>query len=285
MTHDDLRTLLLETMPRKVGSEAVKVARTLLTAMFGEALKSGKVATNPASGIRLPNGQSQRADFYMASQDELEPLAGKLGPEWALTVWLMRGCGLRIGEALGVRYEDFRGDMLRVERQRLRDGSYGPLKGRGKDSTGTCRCRPTWLQWCWTAMATCSLLAVQTLTGDASHAPRKLRVCLTAFIPTTYATHSRRHCWLRASPSLRFRGTSAIGQRTSPHPCMGTWSPVPLAVRGKCWKLSTHSGVRISRSATAQHLDWRPWPVPFPQADGVRPGSRDRPELTYATSG
>ena len=130
VTRDDVRTLLLEDMPREVGPDSVKTARTLLMAMFSEALKSGKVATNPAAEIELPNGKSERAEFYMANREELEALAGKLGPEWGLSVWLMRGCGLRLGEALGVRYEDIRGDVLRVERQRLQDGSTGPCKSR-----------------------------------------------------------------------------------------------------------------------------------------------------------
>jgi integrase len=110
---EDVTRLLLVTMPVTVGAEAVNTARKLLLAMFGEALKG-----------------SERPKFTMAARSELESLAKEMGEPWGLTVWLMRGCGLRPSEALGVRYEDFRGDDLRVERQRLRDGSTGPLKGR-----------------------------------------------------------------------------------------------------------------------------------------------------------
>ena len=49
------------------------------------------------------------------------------------TIWLMRGCGLRIGEALGVRSGDFHDGILRLSRQMLADGTYGPLKHRGPD--------------------------------------------------------------------------------------------------------------------------------------------------------
>src|SRR5262249_38458173 len=41
VTRDDIRALLLEDMPREVGPDAIKTARTLLVAMFGEALRSG----------------------------------------------------------------------------------------------------------------------------------------------------------------------------------------------------------------------------------------------------
>jgi integrase len=50
-----------------------------------------------------------------------------------ICVWLMRGCGLRIEEALAVRKADFRenGTILRVACQATRDGSgTAPLKKR-----------------------------------------------------------------------------------------------------------------------------------------------------------
>jgi integrase len=131
VTHDDIRTLLLKTIPDQgKGYEAVKASRTVLVAMFGQALKSGKVAGNPAAGIKLRVEKSDRAEFHHITRTELETLAGKLDPEWGLSAYLMYGCGLRPGEALGLRHEDIRGDTLRVERQRLRDGSIGPLKAR-----------------------------------------------------------------------------------------------------------------------------------------------------------
>ncbi len=53
-------------------------------------------------------------------------------PDLALSVWLMRGAGLRVSEALAVRLDGFRDDgrTLRVHEQVLHDGSLGPLKSR-----------------------------------------------------------------------------------------------------------------------------------------------------------
>jgi integrase len=64
-----------------------------------------------------------------------------------ICVWLMRGCGLRIEEALAVRKSDFRenGTILRVACQATRDGSdTAPLK---KRTAGEYRDVPvpTWL--------------------------------------------------------------------------------------------------------------------------------------------
>lgn len=66
------------------------------------------------------------------SYRQVTNLAGSLDG-YGLVVWLMRGCGLRIREALGVRREDFRdrGRVLRVARQSSVDGTHAvPLKHR-----------------------------------------------------------------------------------------------------------------------------------------------------------
>jgi integrase len=131
VTRTDVSNLLLVVMPQDVGPAAVRTARTLLVAMFGEALKSGKLTSNPAAGIRLPNGEAHRAQFTMATFAQLDVIAGKLPEGWALAIWLMRGCGLRLGEALAVRADSVRGDVLRVEEQVLfPSNKLGPLKSR-----------------------------------------------------------------------------------------------------------------------------------------------------------
>lgn len=130
ITRDQVRTLLLETMPADVGPDTIRTARTLLAAMLGEAAVSGKVRVNVAARIRLPDATSERAEFALATSAELQTLTEKLPEAWRLAVWLMRGCGLRIGEALAVRADSVRGHMLRAERQVLTTGRLGPLKGR-----------------------------------------------------------------------------------------------------------------------------------------------------------
>ena len=58
---------------------------------------------------------------------------GLLAEQCGVVIWLMRGCGLRISEALAVHREDFRdnGATLRVSGQANRDGTRKvPLKSR-----------------------------------------------------------------------------------------------------------------------------------------------------------
>jgi integrase len=65
----------------------------------------------------------------LAEGSEEPPVSGIRYP---LTIWLMRGCGLRIEEALGVHREDFRSPrILRLTGQASRDGNKKlPLKHR-----------------------------------------------------------------------------------------------------------------------------------------------------------
>jgi integrase len=74
---------------------------------------------------------SKRAtNYYDATPDQIAQLAGKMGPK-AIIVWCMALAGLRAGEALALRPDDFsKNGTLRVERQRDRTGGgTSPLKG------------------------------------------------------------------------------------------------------------------------------------------------------------
>lgn len=130
LRREHVRVFLLETMPKTVGHHSIVMARAVLVASLNEAVRQHKLIENPASGIRLPNGDSQRADFILATHDQLMAIEKELPDRWRIALWLMRGCGLRIGEALAVRSDSVRGDMLRVEEQVLGTGKRGPLKHR-----------------------------------------------------------------------------------------------------------------------------------------------------------
>jgi integrase len=131
ITREQVRELLLETMPAKpVSRSAVSTARTLINAVLSEAARSGRIRDNPASGIKLPAGQVA-AEFVMPTRKQLDVLAEGLPKDWALTIWLMRGCGLRIGEALAVNERGISSGRLRVSEQVVdKPPRLGPLKSR-----------------------------------------------------------------------------------------------------------------------------------------------------------
>jgi integrase len=118
-------------------------ARMLIVGTCDEAVRSEKIGKHLLGGIELvTRGRMKlRTDFVFPTYEQVKIVAGgaeKGGrgmPVYGagIVVWLMRGCGLRIEEALAVCKEDFieDGTVLRVMWQAARDGSKRtPLKHR-----------------------------------------------------------------------------------------------------------------------------------------------------------
>jgi integrase len=105
----------------------------IVTSVLDEAVKSGKIPNHRIAGIELAdNGTTNdHSDFVFPTHSQLGQLADGLNG-MGLTVWLMRGCGLRIAEVMAVKKSDFRdgGRTLRVSEQVLRSGKVSPLKAR-----------------------------------------------------------------------------------------------------------------------------------------------------------
>ncbi len=105
-------------------------ARTIITGTIAEAVKAGKLTKHNLSDIEIKDTgrATERGDFVFPAHQQIKQVAENAG----IVVWLMRGCGLRIEEALGVHREDFRTSrILRLTGQASRDGkSKLPLKHR-----------------------------------------------------------------------------------------------------------------------------------------------------------
>jgi integrase len=98
---------------------------------MNDAVRSGRIQSNPAARIRIPATQ-EAAEFIVPTRKQLDALADGLPKDWALTIWLMRGCGLRIGEALAVSQRGVFPGLLRVSEQVLdiSPARLAPLKHR-----------------------------------------------------------------------------------------------------------------------------------------------------------
>jgi integrase len=118
-----------------------KIARALITGVLDEAVRAGKITMHRCGGITLPDngGNGNHDDFVFPTHAQLLMLANGskqppvAGIRYPLTIWLMRGCGLRIEETLAVQKSCFRdgGTVLRVFEQASRDGrKTRPLKHR-----------------------------------------------------------------------------------------------------------------------------------------------------------
>ena len=128
---------------RDLNDSSRQQARMLIVGTCDEAVKSEKIGKHLLGGIELvANGPKKlRTDFIFPTYDQVKIVADGAETEnrsksvmgAGNVVWLMRGCGLRIEEALAVCKEDFieGGTILRVTWQASRDGSKKmPLKHR-----------------------------------------------------------------------------------------------------------------------------------------------------------
>jgi integrase len=201
ITREQVRRLLLETMPATpVGPGVIMCARTLIVAVLGEAARSKKVSENVASSIRLPAMPSERAEFTMATWAQLDQIGRGLPTGWALAVVLMRGCGLRIGEALAVRSDSVRGDVLRIEEQVLSTGKLGPLKHR-KPGEYRDMPLPKYVARAITEHGGSGYLLPQFADGTVR--PYRLRAAFlkqrtAAGLPASFTPHDLRHCYASA---------------------------------------------------------------------------------------
>lgn len=108
-----------------------RAARTIITGTVDAAVQSGKLSAHKLHKIDISSNSTvgDRDDFVFPTHQQVSALADDAG----IVVWLMRGCGLRIREAIGTHKADFRdgGKTLRVTGQSSVDGrSKLPLKHR-----------------------------------------------------------------------------------------------------------------------------------------------------------
>ena len=124
--HRQIRTIrreeikeIIAAMNRKgLSASRVAQAHLVINAVFNEAVRNKKLSESPCTDIPVPD-VVHAADFVFPEDSEMEALAAGLPADGAATVWLMYGCGLRIGEALAVkkRCRINGGTTLRVREQ------------------------------------------------------------------------------------------------------------------------------------------------------------------------
>jgi integrase len=94
-------------------------------------ISARRIPAHVCSDIKLAPGAHKpgRDDFVFPPREQLQQVAKAMddssaGVNLSPSIWLMRGCGLRISEALAVRRQDFRPDgrVLRVREQVTADG-------------------------------------------------------------------------------------------------------------------------------------------------------------------
>jgi integrase len=128
---EDIKALIAGMHRKGLSASRIGCAHLVISAVLSEAVRDKKLAESPCTGIQLP-GVAAAADFVFPSHDQVEAVAGGMSQGMAATVWLMHGCGLRVGEALAVnlRCRINNGTTLRVKEQVNQAAQLRPLKHR-----------------------------------------------------------------------------------------------------------------------------------------------------------
>ncbi|GGX75819.1 tyrosine-type recombinase/integrase [Streptomyces hiroshimensis] len=98
-----------------------------LSGVFSFAFANDYIAKNPCQQVKAGRTRAKRKTkktIYLPTLAEIEAIAANLPGPLQLLVWLMAGCGLRIGEASAVSLQqiDFENGTLHVDRQITQDG-------------------------------------------------------------------------------------------------------------------------------------------------------------------
>ncbi len=115
------------------GATTVLRAHGVLSGILADAVKAKRLAVNPAKGVEnLPRKTTRRHEYLSA--DDVHRLADESGQHRAL-VLVLAYCGLRWGEAIGLRVRDveFLRRRLNVNENAVQLGAQhavGPTKGR-----------------------------------------------------------------------------------------------------------------------------------------------------------
>src|SRR5690349_14402507 len=92
---EDIKAVIAAMNRKGLSASRIGCAHLVISAVFNEAVRNQKLPESPCTDIPVP-GVVYAADFVLPADEELEALAAGLPADWAATVWLMYGCGLRI---------------------------------------------------------------------------------------------------------------------------------------------------------------------------------------------
>jgi integrase len=127
INREDVQTLLAN-QARKYSSSALRSMRSVLSLTLGWATDCAWLDKNPCTRIKLPQQTGgRRVTRTVMTLQQVTAIAGKLEEPYSTLVLFLAASGLRVGEAIAIKWSDFEGNMLRVSR-RICDGNVDSVK-------------------------------------------------------------------------------------------------------------------------------------------------------------
>lgn len=116
-------------------SSTTRFRFNILMSVFAWAMEQGIADRNPCKGVgllvsRAKVHRDQRAEVHVPDAEVVHSVIGAAPERYRGMFWLMAGCGLRLGEAMGIGRDriHFKDGTLTVDRQVACDGDTGSGK-------------------------------------------------------------------------------------------------------------------------------------------------------------
>jgi integrase len=105
--------------------------RVSLGRVLSWAVDCGWLEKNPCAGVKLPLAGS-KVKRTILKPEQVAAIMNRLHEPYATLVLFLAVSGLRIGEAIAVKWSDFEGDTLHI-RRRIYEGAVGTTKTKGSE--------------------------------------------------------------------------------------------------------------------------------------------------------
>jgi integrase len=130
----DVKRYVTSVAAEGLSRNTIRLALAPVRALFATALEEGLIRSNPATGIRLPRQAADEAkeeDSKALTEEELGQVIAASPLEWRTFVRFLAETGLRVGEAIALRWSDVDLGRRRVKvSRRFYKGDFAPPKSR-----------------------------------------------------------------------------------------------------------------------------------------------------------